>query len=159
MMSSLSLQLSTVDLVFHSSLLAVKCLLALGDLHGQRSSGTCREGTKRSCRIALNRDPGRYCRVTRGPVPQKPILFRKEQPLSSATSLPNGSVAGPGAINGCGNVSMRIIAQTITLVTELACLRAGHKKCGREAAVGGCASSGTGEVCSLVLSQIREPGR
>lgn len=142
---SLSLQLSKVDPTFYSKLLVVKSLMALGDLHGQRSSGTCREGTKRSCRIALSRDPGRCCRVTRGPVPQKPILARKEQHLSSAPSLPNGSVAGPGAINGCGNVSMRIIAQTlITLVTELACLRAGHKMCGRKEAVGGCASSGTG---------------
>lgn len=99
--------------------------MALGDLHGQRSSGTCREGMKRSCRIALSTDPARCCRVTLRPVLQKPILARKEQPLRSASTLPNGSVAGPGAINGCGNVSMRIIAQTITLVTEIACLRAG----------------------------------
>jgi hypothetical protein len=38
-----------------------------------------------------------------GPFLQKVMLARKEQHLHSALSLPNGSVAGPRAINGCGN--------------------------------------------------------
>jgi hypothetical protein len=82
-----------------------------GDLHGQRSSGTCREGTQRSVQIALSKDPARCCRVTDGPVPPKGNAgLARSNICALHFALPNDSVAGPRAINGCGNGPRRIIA-------------------------------------------------
>ena len=99
------------------------------------------------------------------PFLQKAMLARKERHVHAAPSLPNGSVAGPQAINGCGNGATRIsglqtnvevafhsgggsrpVVAKKTLVVVLALERVVTRD-SREC------------MAARALSQIREPGR